>query len=136
MNRGPMQNSRPEGKSFVQKVHEAHGATPADWLLELARLADAEGLGGAGKKIGYSKSAVSTVLNGKYSAGDLARVESMVRGALMAETVECPVLGTIGRDRCLTEQKEPFRATSAFRAQLYHACRNGCSNARTKDGDA
>lgn len=136
MNRGPMPNSRPAGKTFAEKAVDAYGADTSDWVLELARLADAEGLGGAGKKIGYSRSAVSNVLNGKYGAGDLARVENMVRGALMAETVECPVIGTIGRDRCLTEQNEPFRATSAFRAQLYHACRNGCPNARQKDGDA
>ncbi len=133
MNRGPKPGTRPD-RSFVEKVHLAHGAEPAEWLLELARLADREGLGGAQKKIGYSRSALSNVINGKYGAGDLARVESMVRGALMEETVECPVLGTIGRDRCLTEQKEPFRATSRHRAQLYHACRGGCPNAR-KQGE-
>lgn len=130
MNRGPIPNSRPAGKSFVDKVTDAHGADASDWLIELARFADAEGLGGAAKKINYSRSAISNVINGKYHGGDLARVESMVRGALMAETVECPVIGTIGRDRCLTEQKEPFRATSAYRAQLFHACRSGCPNAR------
>ncbi|TIV63073.1 MAG: transcriptional regulator, partial [Mesorhizobium sp.] len=93
-----------------------------DWIGELARIADAEGLGGAEKRINYSRSALSTILAGKYT-GDIARVEGMVRGALMAMTVDCPVLGEIGRDRCLTEQKEPFRATSRHRAQLFHACK-------------
>lgn len=122
MNRGPVKNSRPDGKSFVKKAIDAHGAPLPDWLEELAQLADANDLGVAGKRIGYSRSAVSTIISGKYP-GDLARVEQMVRGALMALTVECPVLGEIGRDQCLTEQKEPFRATSRHRAQLFHACK-------------
>ncbi len=131
MNRGPARNSRPNGPSFAEKASAAWRPMP-DWIAELAALADREGLIGAEKRIGYSRSAVSVVLNGKYR-GDLGRVEEMVRGALMAANVDCPVLGEIGRDRCLNEQNEPFRATSAFRAQLYHACRNGCPNARRKD---
>lgn len=122
MNRGPVKNSRPAGKSFADKAIEAWGSPAPDWIEELAQLADAEGLAGAEKRIDYSRSAISQILANKY-AGDIARVEQMVRGALMAVTVDCPVLGEIGRDRCLTEQKEPFRATSRHRAQLFHACK-------------
>jgi len=131
MNRGPARNSRPAGPTFAEKAAAAWSPAP-DWIAELARLADKEGLGGAERRIGYSRSAISTVINNKY-AGDLDRVAEMVRGALMAATVDCPVLGEIGRDRCLNEQNEPFRATSAYRAQLYHACRNGCPHARRKE---
>ena len=126
MNRGPSLNSRQAGPSFVEKAAAAYSPVP-EWIAELARLADHEGLKGAARRINYAPSAVSFVLNGKYS-GDMVRVEAMVRGALMAETVDCPVLGEIGRDRCLTEQKEPFRATSRHRAQLFHACKR-CPNA-------
>lgn len=129
MNRGPAQNKRPAaGMSFVEKAAAAHGEPLQDWLDELARLADAEGLRGAGERIGYHASAVSMIISGKYQ-GDVDRVEQMVRGALMALTVNCPVLGQIGRDQCLTEQKEPFRATSRHRAQLFHACKT-CPNRR------
>lgn len=130
MNRGPQSGAKPDMKTFVEKAILAHGEPLADWINELARLADQIGLGGCVERINYSRSAISNVINGKYGKGDLIRFESMVRGALMSETVECPILGRIGRDRCLTEQNEPFRATSAFRAQLFHACRNGCANAR------
>lgn len=129
MNRGPAQNKRPTaGMSFVEKAAAAHGEPLSDWLDELARLADAEGLRGAGERIGYHASAVSMIIAGKYQ-GDVDRVEQMVRGALMALSVNCPVLGQIGRDQCLTEQKEPFRATSRHRAQLFHACKT-CPNRR------
>lgn len=126
MIRGPMPNSRPAGSTFGEKAAAAWQPVP-DWIAVLAAHADRTGLKGAAERINYSVSAVSTVISAKY-AGDLARVEAMVRGALMAETVDCPVLGEIGRDRCLQEQKEPFRATSAYRARLYHACRR-CTNA-------
>lgn len=129
MNRGPAPNTRPAGASFAAKAAEAYGAPLPDWIRELAAIADQDGLAGAERRIGYSRSAISTVLAGKYR-GDLARVEQMVRGALMAETVDCPILGEIGRDRCLNEQKEPFRATSRHRAQLFHACKT-CPNRRT-----
>ena len=127
MNRGPQKNSRPAGL-FTGKAKAGWGTPLPEWVAELARLADAEGLPGAEKRVGYSRSAISTVLSGKYK-GDIERVAEMVQGALMALKVECPVLGQIGRDQCLTEQKEPFRATSRHRAQLFHACKT-CPNAR------
>lgn len=128
MIRGPLKGSRPDGLTFCDKAAVAHGDPLPDWIAELAALADRDGLAGAGKRIGYSASAISTVINGKY-VGDVGRVEEMVRGAVMAATVICPVLDEIGRDRCLSEQKEPFRATSRHRAQLYHACKS-CPNRR------
>ena len=116
---------------FSQKARAAWGNQMPDWIGELASMADLEGLKGAAERIGYSDAAVSTVINGKY-AGSLGSVEEAVRWALTSVTVECPILGEITRTRCMDEQKEPFRATSAHRAQLFHACRNGCPNARPR----
>lgn len=109
--------------AFLDKAMAAHEGAPPDWVMELARFADREGLGGAAARIEYSKAAVSTIINNKYNAGDLSRVETMVRGALMAEKVDCPVLNLIGRDHCLEEQEQGQRATNSMRAQLRHACR-------------
>lgn len=119
--------------TFAEKAAAAWSPVP-DWIAELATMADASGLKGAGARIGYTGSLVSGVLNNKYR-GDLVAVEKAVRWALMSLTVECPVLGEIDRLRCLQEQQEPFRATSAYRAQLYHYCRGGCRNARPSKGD-
>lgn len=129
MNRGPAKEQRPVFGSYISNATKAWSPLP-DWVEELANLADATSLKAAALKIGYSHSAASTIISGKYK-GDLGRVEQMVRGALMALTVDCPVLGEIGRDRCLTEQKEPFRATSRHRAQLFHACKI-CPQRRTQ----
>lgn len=94
---------------------------PPDWILALAAAAARKSAAAVAKRLGYSPSVVSQALANAYP-GDLDRLEQVVRGALMDLRVDCPVLGGIGRDRCLSEQKEPFRATSSHRARLYHAC--------------
>lgn len=128
MNRGPAKNSRPAGKTFLEKVNDAH-TEPADWLIELATLADREGLGGAEKVIGYSRSAISNVINGKYP-GDVGRIEQMVRGVLLAETVNCPVLGSMARNVCLDWQKRPYTDASALHIRMHRSCKV-CPNRRT-----
>ncbi|WP_048646575.1 hypothetical protein [Nitratireductor soli] len=133
MNRGPKPGA-PGGHAL--RALNAWGNVP-DWVGELAALADREGLRGAEKRVGYSASAISTVINGCYR-GDMGRVEETVRGALMGHVVECPVLSEIGRDQCLTWQKKPFAATSSVRVAVYRACRAGCPHSalKVREGDA
>ena len=115
--------------TFEEKSLAAWGPERPDWVLELAQVADLEGLKGAERRVGRASSTLSQVLSNSY-AGDVGKIEERVRGALMALTVECPVLGEIGRDRCLDEQSKDFVATSAMRAQLYRACRSGCPHSK------
>lgn len=135
MNRPHSLGVRTDDRSFVEKAAAAWGEPMPDWVAALASHADKAGLAGCAALTRYSRSAMSNVLNAKYR-GDVGEIEQRVRGALMSETVGCPVLGEIGRDRCLQEQDEPFRATSAYRVRLYHACRGGCPHARAAQGDA
>ncbi|MAU96188.1 transcriptional regulator [Aurantimonas sp. 22II-16-19i] len=121
-------------QSFEEKTLLAWGDDRPDWIVELARFADAEGLTGAGKRVGRPASTLSQTLSNTYR-GDVGKIEERVRGALMALTVECPVLGEIGRDRCLDEQGKDFSGTSAMRAQLYRACRfSGCPHSKHTKG--
>jgi hypothetical protein len=130
MNRGPAPGAGRTGKTMAEKAADAWGEVP-DWVAELAALADRDGLRGAERRVGYSASAISTVINGCYR-GDMGRVEETVRGALMGHVVNCPVLGEIGRDQCLAWQKKPFAATSSVRAAVYRACRAGCPHSALK----
>ena len=117
--------------SFAQKARAAWGAAIPPEVQALAEFADARSGSEAAKAIGYSPAVVSHVIANSY-AGDRATVFERIRGALMGESVECPVLGEIGRDRCLSEQRKPFAATNAARARVYRACRSGCPNSRLK----
>lgn len=94
---------------------------PPDWIVALAEACDRTSQRQAAEAIGYSASAVSTVLRARYP-GDVGRVESAVRGAFMAATVDCPVLGEIPTTRCLHEQVQPYAATNHVRVRLYRAC--------------
>ena len=86
------------------------------------------------RRLGYSDAVVSHVLANRYP-GDIQRVFAAIRGALMGETVICPILDEIGRDRCLIEQKRPFAATNSIRARLYHACQT-CPHRQAKAEEA
>lgn len=83
------------------------------------------------RKVGYSGAVISQVLSGTYT-GDLARVQAAVEGALMNTTVECPVLGTISRAKCIAIQRQPFTPTNPTNVALYRACRSGCPHSFLK----
>lgn len=120
MRRGPAPREKTD---FRQRAASGWG-TPPVWICALVEEASRTSGSAVAKRVGYSPATISQVISNSYR-GDLGRVEEMVRGALMQAVVACPILGEIGRDRCLKEQAEPFRSTSAMRAQLYHACRDG-----------
>lgn len=120
---------------FVAKAKAAWGGTLPDWVEALAREAGRVTATRAAKRIGYSGGLLSQVFANKYP-GDLARVEAKVRGALMSAVVSCPVVGEIGLDRCLDEQRMGNTGASSIRARLYRACRGGCPHSRiATEGD-
>jgi hypothetical protein len=77
------------------------------------------------EQIGMSATVICQVLSGKYP-GRLANVQQRVEGALLKQTVVCPVLGTLPRNECLDHQQRKFAATNAQRVNLWRACRAGC----------
>ena len=83
--------------------------------------------------LGYSPTVVNQVLSGSYR-GDLTAVRRAVEGAFMGAHVECPVLGEIADNRCISEQRRAFAATNPQRVQLFKACRNGCVHSRVQKG--
>jgi uncharacterized protein involved in cysteine biosynthesis len=114
--------------SALEKATGGWSGGVPDWVQTLAEQCDATSQNKVAKVLGYSAATVSLVLAGSYS-GDLRRVELAVRGAFLAATVNCPVLGDIPANDCLTHQRQDFRATNHVRVQLYRACHGGCSHA-------
>ncbi len=115
----------PQKKDFVEVVRSGWGADAPRWVMVLAERCTEDRQSTVAKRLGVSASMISAVLAGTYAAkgGNTGNLEARVRGAYLGETHLCPVLGEIGADRCRDEQGQPFRATSALRAQLFHACR-------------
>lgn len=123
--------ARPEKISFAKKAAAAWGEALPVEVRELAAYADRHSGVAAAKAIGYSPSLVSHVIANSYPA-DMPPVFDRIRGALLGDTVTCPVLGEIGRDLCLIEQKKPFATSNSARARLFRACRSGCPHSRLK----
>ncbi|WP_279480306.1 transcriptional regulator [Aureimonas sp. SK2] len=119
---------------FVSKAESAWSPAPA-WVLSLAQACNERGQTAVAKDVRYSASTISQVLSNTY-AGVHANIEARVRGALMAETVVCPMQGTMSRNTCLDWQAKPFAPTSGDRVRMYHACRSGCPHSKiTKETD-
>lgn len=117
------------------KARAAWGEALPEWVLALAAACDRDGGRAVAERIGYSRSAVSLVINNRWN-GDLTRIEQAVRGALMNAEVACPVVGALALDRCATHQKAAWAPHNPQRIQFYRACRSGCPHSNLKGGDA
>ena len=116
----------------IDKAQAAWGDAIPDWVVVLAEACDRENQSAVARKTGYSASAISQVLSNSY-LGDIGRVEQAVRGAVMSESVECPVMGNLPRNSCISWQRKPFAATNAHRVRMFQACRANCPFSLLKD---
>lgn len=116
--------------SAVSVAAAAWGDALPAWVHALAEACDRRTQAAVARDLGYSPAVVNRVLRAAY-AGRYDTVEQAVTGALMAATVDCPVLGELPSHQCLEIQRRPFAATNAQRVRLYRACRS-CPNNRTR----
>ena len=112
----------------VLTVARKWGAHPPAWVVALAEACDLSSQGRIAVRLGVSATVVNQALQNVY-AGRLDRVEQRVRGELMRETVQCPVLGEITKRECLDHQSRPYEATNPMRVRLFQACPR-CPNRR------
>lgn len=105
-----------------------------DALQALQRCCDPKQGGSQSKAallLGISSAVVNQLLKGKYP-GDVARMETKIRGELLRETVACPVMGDLSKRSCLDYQRQPYAPTNPQRARLYSACPR-CPNREKKE---
>jgi hypothetical protein len=98
----------------------------ANWLEVLKAECDQVSQACVARRLGVSGAMINQALKGLYK-GNLSRLETLVRGTFMQETVECPVLTRISKRQCMDEQARPFAPTNPQRVQVYLACKD-CSN--------
>ncbi|WP_068317453.1 hypothetical protein [Polycladidibacter hongkongensis] len=113
---------------FCEQITD-HWRPVPDWVAALAGECDRTSQVKVAARLGVSNALISGTLKRSYK-GDLSRIEELVRGALLSECVECPVLGEITRDICLNNQSRDFVATSSVRTRVYRACRSGCPHSK------
>ena len=129
--RGPAPGTGASRQSLAN-ARAAWGETIPDWVEALAASCDASSQAQVAKRLRFSPSVINQIVNGNYK-GSRSAVEQAVRGVLLAETLDCPVLGELPRNVCLEHQKRArgqFTPTSSARVQLYRACKGGCPFSR------
>ncbi len=134
--RGP-QAGTSSPRQALATATEAWGNDLPQWVVVLASACDRTSQNMIAKKLGYSASVISAVLNQCYK-GTYSTVEQTIRGKLMAETLDCPILGNLKQDICLAHQKRAMNPnpTSGMRVQLSRACRGGCPHSRLPNRNA
>tara|TARA_R110002072_G_scaffold302699_1_gene487412 strand:+ start:6587 stop:6967 length:381 start_codon:yes stop_codon:yes gene_type:complete len=108
--------------SNLETANANWGSAIPDWVIALAKKCDElKSQVKVSKLIGYSNAAISTVLSNTYK-GDLKAVEHKVRGALLKETVCCPVFGVINLKECRDYETEKRLTSGSFRMTLKRTC--------------
>lgn len=110
----------------------SENVTPS-WIAALRAECERTSQRATAERLGVSPSMINQVLNGAYKA-DTKRLEALVRGELMAWSVECPVVGEITMRQCQDYQRQPLVVVNPQRVDLYRACRNGCPHSSIKEG--
>lgn len=118
--------------TFVSKAEAAWGEALPVEVLTLAEWADASTASAIAKRLGVSPATFSHLIGRKVENHDLGKLFGLIRGALLGETLECPIKGTMSRNTCLKWQGKPFAPTSADRVRMFHACRSACPHSRLK----
>jgi len=121
MTPGPKPGTAKRDGQHMDNARAAWGDDAPVWVLALARACDATSQTKVGARIGYSGAAVSQTINGKYP-GTVAAVEKAVRFVLLAEKVDCPVLGLIPANDCLARQRQGFTTSNPQAVRLARAC--------------
>jgi hypothetical protein len=99
------------------------GALPSDVKTALEQAVKrANSQSKVADELNVSSAVVSTLLKDKYP-GNVQAMEQRIRGQYMAETVVCPVQGTLSTRNCLDNQALPMAFTNPVRAALGRACK-------------
>lgn len=118
--------------SALERAYAAWGDAIPDWIVVLASQCDQSSQAEVARRIGRSPALVCNILRAKYP-GRLLVVERLVRGALMAEQVACPVLGDLSIAVCAERQRTDLSTANPTALRLYLACPN-CPHALPKGG--
>ena len=112
--------------SAVMNARAAWGDALPDWISALAEECDRTSQSKAAARLERSDSLVSGVIRNRYP-GDMQAVEEIVRGTLMSEHVDCPVLGKTGKHICRKwrARSRSFENVNSQHVTMYRAC-NRC----------
>lgn len=103
----------------------------SNWLEELQAAVKGSSLAVIAERLGFSRTTISMVCNGKYK-GNLDNVRERVESVLLGKSVICPILGQIPAHQCKAHQARRAGDVSSApnEIKLYKACRSGCPHSQ------
>lgn len=112
-------------------MHEAADEDHGPWLTVLREACQAGSQAAVARRLGVSPAMINQALKGVYK-GDIRRLQTLVEGGLMNQTVDCPVIGRLAKHKCLEHQTRDGRFATAnpLNMDLYRACRSGCPHSK------
>lgn len=107
----------------LENVHDAWGGVAPDWVIVLAKECHRTSQKQAGRRIGYTASAVNQVLNNSYRASTVS-IEHVVRRVLISNCLDCPQLGAISVSVCKVwrEKAKAGLRVNRLHVQMFRAC--------------
>lgn len=109
--------------------------TSADWYVALANEVGRTSQNKAATRIGVNASYINMVLNDKPFPGRLDRFIARIEGALLHQTVMCPVVGEMSKDVCESHQSRPFSSHNTMRVRIWKACNYTCTISRVRKSE-
>ena len=97
-----------------------------NWNELLTRAVNDTSQAAVARKLGYSRSYISLALKGS-KAHQTDTFTRRVVEVFGDERVDCPVLGDISMQRCVSERKKEFSTANPVRVELWDTCKN-CEN--------
>lgn len=101
------------------------------WLDALRSACAQRSQSAVARQLGVSTGMISQALKGLYK-GDVDRLRTLVEGVLQTQTVACPVLDNLPKNKCLEYQARDPKLTfgNPVILQFYRACRSGCPHSK------
>ena len=105
---------------------------PPDWIVALACACDRTSQSAVARMLGMNSGYVSYALRNQRPQYHRP-VEDAVRGKLMGETVECPVLGEVDQALCARHRKSRIRPIGPEQKRLRATCPGCIHNTNRKE---
>ena len=107
--------------SAADHVATHWGDQAPDWINELAHECDSSSQATVARKLGRSASLVNQLLKRKYP-GDLDDIEKRFESAFQPDLRNCPIMGQISGEICLSNQGKKYDPSNHIAVSLYRAC--------------
>lgn len=107
-------------------ARDAWGHDLPDWIAALVLACDAPGSSQnkVAARLGISAAVVSQTLRNDY-AGNMGRIEARVRSVYLDDNVNCPALGSISAEACMSwrDRSKVLSSAAPNRVRMFRACR-------------